>query len=137
MQNIRQLIHFLKKFWLFHKCCFFGQYGRKFRQLLLPRSKMDPKNFTFWALNRPFLGKKLANFFPGQLLTHFITKKIFRSGDLFWTKKYLIFSKNKILKEFIAKNHLEYSKKAIFHFYAKNPKINFGGKFFPKWVYWL
>ena len=88
--------------------------------------KRTPQNFTFWALNRPFLGKKHAFFFPEWFLTHFIAKKIFEVEgpfltflDGFSTKKYWIFSKKKKLKEFIAKNDLEkifFFKKSDFSF---------------------
>ena len=132
MENVRLLMQFVKKKFFFNKCCFFGRYGRKFRQLLFPMSKMDPENITFLTLNRPFLGKN-SPIFPRTLFDPFYHQKNFGVGgpfftflDAFRTKKYWIFSKKKFLKEFIAKNDLEFSKKLFFIFMRKIQKSFLG-----------
>ncbi len=74
---------FEKKFF-FNKCCFFGRYGREFRQLFFQGRKWAPHIFTFWVLNRSFLGKKYAFFSQNTFWPILPPKKIWRSGDLFW-----------------------------------------------------
>ena len=98
----------------FNKCCFSADMAGNFGIFGLQGRKWVPQIFTFWALNRPFLGKFLTFFFPERFLTYYITKTFFGVRGPFFTflndfcrKKYWIFSKKQNLKEFIAKNDLE------------------------------
>ncbi len=125
MENSSKLCSFRKKVF-FNKCCFFGRYGRKFRQLFFQGRKWAPHIFTFWALNRPFLGKKYAFFSQNTFWAILLPKNFWGQGTFFdvYTKKYWIFSKQKLI-EFIAKNDLEFSKKVKTHFYEFSSKIIF------------